>query len=80
MNDFYTYLDDYTSSCKAKGLSIKSIRSYEQSLTLFILYLERVEGLNKLIEGNEKHIRKYDTYLQERGKYTVVSDNFSTKG
>lgn len=79
MNDFYNHLDDFTSSCKAKGLSVKSIRSYEQSLTLFILYLEREKGLNRLIEVNEKHIREYVLYLQNRGKYTVVSDNFTTK-
>lgn len=79
MYDFYNYLDDFTASCKAKGLSIKSIRSYEQSITLFILYLEREKKINKIIDVTEKHIKEYILYLQDRGKYTVVSDKFSTK-
>lgn len=43
------------------------------------MYIEREKGLNKLIEVNEKHIRECILYLQDRGKYTVVSDNFTTK-
>lgn len=79
MNDLFMCLDDFASSCKAKGLSLKSIRSYEQSVTLFILYLEREKGLNRLIDVNEKNVREYILYLQDRGKYTVVSDNFTAK-
>jgi integrase/recombinase XerD len=79
MHDFYIHLDDFTSTCKAKGLSTKTIRSYEQTLTLFILYLEREKGLNKIVDVSEKHIRDYILYLQQRGKYTVVSNNFTAK-
>ncbi|HEY8804814.1 MAG TPA: site-specific integrase, partial [Clostridium sp.] len=62
MNNFYSYLEDYASSCIAKGLSIKSIKSYEQSLTLLILYLEGEEGLKKPIETHENHIRSTVLY------------------
>ncbi|WP_142543057.1 hypothetical protein [Paenibacillus popilliae] len=50
-----------------------TLSSYEQSLRLFIVYLNREHGVDKLADVRKGHIRQYISYVQERGKYTVVT-------
>lgn len=78
MSNLFETLDDFTFNCKVRNLSDKTIRSYEQTLTLFIMYLEREKEITKVVQVTQKHIVEYIDYLRARGKYTVVSDNFST--
>ena len=78
MSNLFEMLDDFTFNCKVRNLADKTIRSYEQTLTLFIMYLEREKEITKVVQVTQKHIVEYIDYLRARGKYTVVSDNFST--
>ncbi len=78
MQNLFKDLDDFTFNCKVRNLSDKTIRSYEQTLTLFIMYLEREKEITKTKDVTQKHIVEYMDYLKVRGKYTVVSDNFSS--
>ncbi len=78
MSNLFEMLDDFTFNCKVRNLADKTIRSYEQTLTLFIMYLEREKEITKVLQVTQKHIVEYIDYLRARGKYTVVSDNFST--
>jgi integrase/recombinase XerD len=48
MQNLFKDLDDFTFNCKVRNLSDKTIRSYEQTLTLFILYLEREKYITKI--------------------------------
>lgn len=40
MTEFDYEIDDFMSCCESKGLSKKTMRSYEQTLRLFSKYLE----------------------------------------
>ena len=71
-------IDDFINYCEVKNLSKKTISSYEQTLRLFALYLKKEYKVKEAGEVKEIHIREYIKYLQERGKYTVVS-NENTK-
>lgn len=42
------------------------------------MYLEREKGIQRLTDVLEKHIKEYTLYLQEKEKYTVVSDSFTS--
>lgn len=70
-------LDNFMLYCDAKHLSKKTLKSYEQTLTLFKNYL--VQELSIVDASNVKpsHIRHYIKYLRERGKYTVTSSDKS---
>lgn len=65
-------MEDFLSYCHSKGLSQKTIFSYDQTLKLFCKYLEEECGIKDASLVKEQHIRDYILYLQERGKYTVV--------
>ncbi|WP_042350109.1 tyrosine-type recombinase/integrase [Bacillus massiliigorillae] len=72
-------LDNFMLYCSSKNLSQKTLRSYEQTLRLFSIYLEEQFQINEVSKVKSAHIRHYIKYLRERGKYTVVSDNASMK-
>ena len=59
--------------CELKGLSVKTIGSYEQTLRLFIQYLE-ANGTTELQEITHLTIQQYIKNIKERGKYTVTSN------
>jgi len=59
--------------CELKGLSVKTIYSYEQTLRLFIQYLE-AEDITNLEQITHLTIQKYIKSIRERGKYTVTSN------
>lgn len=74
MTDLEFYVDGFMVYCTSKGLSKKTMASYEQTMKLFCKYLE---GEFKIVEASKvktNHIRHYIKYLKERGKYTVVAD------
>lgn len=67
------YLNDFLAYCTQKGLSKRTVSSYEQSLRLFVAYLKNEHNVDGVEEVRTGHIRHYISYVQERGKYTVVS-------
>jgi integrase/recombinase XerD len=67
------HLEDFLLYCQSKNLSPKTLASYEQSLKLFLAYLRVEHGVEDVSRVKTGHIRQYVAYVQERGKYTVVS-------
>lgn len=43
------------------------------------MYLNREHGVDKLADVKKGHIRQYISYVQERGKYTVVTRDASVQ-
>lgn len=79
MSKIEYHLDNFMLYWDSKNLSRKTLSSYEQTLKLFLIYLEKeikITDINKVKSG---HIRQYVKYLRERGKYTVVSSEKSKK-
>ncbi len=77
MNKFDYEIDDFMSYCQSKRLSVKTMRSYEQTLRLFAKYLEEKKNIQSTKEVKREDIQQYIIYLQERGKYTIVSNENS---
>ncbi len=67
-------IDDFMDYCTAKNLAEKTINSYEQTLRLLSRYLIEVQNVKSAKDTKELHIREYIKYLQDRGKYTVTSN------
>ncbi|MFC5612673.1 site-specific integrase [Metabacillus niabensis] len=65
--------------CDSKNWSRKTLASYEQTLKLFRVYLEKELKITDINKVKSVHIRQYVKYLRERGKYTVVSSEKSRK-
>ncbi len=68
-------VDDFISYCDYKGLSTKTIGSYEQTLKLFIRYLQDECNITRTEQVKEKTIADYIANVKQRGKYTVVADD-----
>lgn len=66
-------LDNFMLYCDAKHLSAKTLKSYEQTLTLFRNYLVQELKIDDATNVKTAHLRKYIQYLRERGKYTVTA-------
>ncbi|MDQ0874991.1 site-specific recombinase XerD [Paenibacillus sp. V4I3] len=73
LSELEFYVEDFITYCQNKNLSRKTLSSYEQSLKLFVAYLKNVHDVDKIKEVRTGHIRQYVSYVQERGKYTVVN-------
>lgn len=78
MTKFDYEIDDFMSFCESKGLSKKTMRSYEQTLRLFAKYLEEKQ-IQSTKEVTKEAVREYIVYLKERGKYTITSNENSQK-
>lgn len=72
-------IDDFMNYCEVKNLSKKTISSYEQTLRLFACYVKKEHKIGQADKVQEMHIREYIKYVQERGKYTVVTNENSRK-
>ncbi len=77
MNDLNTHLDNFLLYCDSKNLSRKTLASYQQTLQLFLIFLERECKITSIDKVKSVHIRQYVKYLRERGKYTVVANEKS---
>lgn len=75
MKDFDYHIEDFMLYCVSKNLSQKTMRSYEQTLKLFQLYMETEKDIREVDKVDTKEIREYISYLRERGKYTVATAN-----
>ncbi len=78
-NEFFYQIEDYLVYCKTKGLSEKTIKSYEQSLRLFARYCEDEHKIEMAQKVTKKVIVEYLNYVRDRGKYTVVAEEFSRR-
>lgn len=72
-------VDDFMNYCDYKGLSKKSMKSYEQTLRLFIRYLKDECNIANTGDIKEQTIKNYLANIKERGKYTVVADDNTKK-
>ncbi|WP_419182290.1 site-specific integrase [Paenibacillus radicis (ex Xue et al. 2023)] len=73
LSELEFYVEDFLAFCQSKNLSQKTIASYEQSLKLFVAYLKNEHEIVGVREVRTGHIRQYITFVQDRGKYTVVN-------
>lgn len=72
-------VDDFINYCDYKNLSTKTIGSYEQTLRLFIRYLQEECKITRTEQIKEQTIKDYLTNIKERGKYTVVANDSSKR-
>ena len=72
-------IDDFINYCDYKNLSTKTIGSYEQTLRLFIRYLQDECNITSTEQVKEQTIKNYLQNVKERGKYTVVSNDNTKK-
>lgn len=70
-------IDDFMEYCVEKGLSRRTLTSYEQTLILFAQYLKNHHGVEDAVKVNRDMIREYIDYMRKRGKYTVVGNERS---
>lgn len=75
MKDFDYYIEDFMLYCSAKNLSIKTMKSYEQTLKLFQMYMNNEQRTKEVDKVTTRQVREYIEYLKERGKYTVEAAN-----
>ena len=59
--------------CENKGLATKTIGSYEQTLRLLMLWLDK-QGIVQTEKITHVVIQDYVKQIKERGKYTVTSN------
>jgi integrase/recombinase XerD len=71
MTNFEFQIENFTLYCTSKNLSKKTLASYEQTLKLLGLFLEKHFEVVDVDKVQTAHLRHYIKYLRERGKYTV---------
>lgn len=70
-------IDDFMEHCDEKGLSRRTLSSYEQTLILFARYLKDQHGVTDATEVSRDMLREYINYIRTRGKYTVAGNDKS---
>lgn len=70
-------IEEFLTNCQIKRLSVKTIKSYSQTLLLMANFLEDKYNITEAERVKAQHIAAYIAYLEERGKYTVVADEKS---
>lgn len=75
MDEILIEIDRYMMDCTSRGLSDKTIASYEQALRLFHRYLSEQHDLKKLSQIKPEHIKAYITFIRDRGKYGALVDD-----
>lgn len=63
----------YLEYCNYKNLSLKTIKSYHQTLMLFSKYLEEEKQITDITKINKNIVEEYISFTKERGKYAFVS-------
>ena len=72
LSDFEFQIENFMLYCTSKNLSVKTLKSYEQTLKLFSAYIKNEFDISEVDKVKSAHIRHYIKYLRERGKYTVT--------
>lgn len=70
LRDVEMFLD----ACEMKGLSVKTISSYEQALRLFMQHLDK-NGIADTEDVTHLAIQGYIKEIRTRGKYTVAANS-----
>ncbi|WP_370830167.1 tyrosine-type recombinase/integrase [Clostridium sp.] len=73
--DIQFYIEDFMEYCSLKGLSVKTMSSYETTLKLLAKYLQEEYCISTLKEIKGDHISEYLKFTKDRGKYSYVSDD-----
>ena len=68
------YIQDFIEYCTYKDLSVKTIKSYYQTLTLFAKYLEEEKDITSVTDVNKEIVEEYIAFTKDRGKYSYVAD------
>ena len=68
------YIQDFIEYCTYKDLSVKTIKSYYQTLTLFAKYLEEEKDITSVTDVNKEIVEEYISFTKDRGKYSYVAD------
>ena len=63
----------FLEACELKGLSMKTIGSYEQTLRLFMQHLYK-NGIERTENATHLTIQGYIQEIRRRGKYTAVTN------
>lgn len=66
-------IEMFIEHCGLKGLSTKTINSYEQTLRLFMQYMDE-QGILLTEKITHLAIQGYIKSIKERGKYTVTTN------
>ena len=66
-------IEMFIEHCGLKGLSMKTINSYEQTLRLFMQYMDE-QGILLTEKITHLAIQGYIKSIKERGKYTVTTN------
>jgi len=74
ISPFLIEIDRYMLDCSAKGLSPKTLKSYEQTLRLFARYLLDNFEIDDVKSVKAEHVRAYIRSIEERGKFEVSAD------
>lgn len=72
--EFGYYIQDFIDYCTYKDLSVKTIKSYYQTLTLFAKYLEEEKDITSVTYVNKEIVEAYIAFTKNRGKYSYVAD------
>lgn len=68
-------IQNYLDYCNYRNLSIKTVKSYYQTLSLFARYLEEEKSIIDIRKVNKEVVEEYITFTKERGKYSFVADD-----
>lgn len=66
-------VEDFLEYCRYKNLSNKTIKSYNQTLVLFVKYLEEEKDLTDINKISKDIVQEYITFTKNRGKYSFVA-------
>lgn len=75
--EFVYYIQDFIDYCSYKELSVKIIKSYYQTLTLFFKYLEEEKDIDNINDVDKYVVEEYINFTKERGKYSYVASEES---
>ncbi|MTT32698.1 tyrosine-type recombinase/integrase [Terrilactibacillus sp. BCM23-1] len=79
MDNSMIFLDKFMLYCTSKNLSVKTMRSYDQTIRLFLRYMKEEKSVNDVKKIKTDDIKEYINFVRERGKYTVFSDPNTVK-
>lgn len=71
------FIQDFLDYCSYKNLSKKTIKSYNQTLMLFMRYLEEEKGIEDVNKIDKGIVEEYINFTKDRGRYAFVA---STEG
>lgn len=66
-------IEEFLEYCSYKNLSNKTIKSYNQTLVLFMRYLEEEKNITDINKINKDIVQEYISFTKDRGKYSFVA-------